>query len=677
MTIKDIANVVRSYLPLGNTNYGGQAFVGFGHQSNITNRSDYQLMHEYRNLVYACVQAISQDVSRYEPIFNRMGKDGKLTPLATHPFKTLLDNPNKYTSKSDLFETLQAFMELTGNAYLYMPKGEITQRPRELWNVRPDRMHVVVDEETGLVKGYIYRDEKGTEIPFELDEIIHFKTFNPFNPYKGMGTVEAALLYIDTENSTSKFQNSFMHNQATPSGVLSIKGNVTPEAFNKVKKVWAEQQAGLVNAGKTLFIRQADVTFEKLGLSIADLELPSLKGQTQEDVMMMFRLPKQILGNTSAVGVSGLGRNNLEAIEYIYAKRTIEPKLDRIDDTLTLTARNVFKDDSITVTHVSQIPEDKEFVLKEKEAAVDKWVMRNEIRRSEGREDVEGGDSLFSTFNQTPIDQLVPTPAAKAITVKLIRKVAKNSQTGYFDILEKIEDKATGHYVKELAGLLGVQEMRVKRYMNQYYDKAKQVVNFNTDTFSFEFDQEELMVVLRRLFAAMEMAGSESLIFTEAPDKEFILNQAQREAVFAATDRLMQSFNKETAQKIQKAIAAGLAENESLEQLTARIESIYVEAKGYRAERIARTEAHKAVNASVAEGYRQAGYAEMQWYASPPSCEYCLAMNGKVTTIGAPFIAKGETIAGAEGGSFVADYTDVEYADLHPNCDCKLLPKKP
>jgi hypothetical protein len=37
----------------------------------------------------------------------------------------------------------------------------------------------------------------------------------------------------------------------------------------------------------------------------------------------------------------------------------------------------------------------------------------------------------------------------------------------------------------------------------------------------------------------------------------------------------------------------------------------------------------------------------------------------------------GDTIAGVSGKEFTVDYQDVQAADLHPNCNCKLVPVTP
>ena len=52
-----------------------------------------------------------------------------------------------------------------------------------------------------LVAGYVYTNDASKQVPFKPEEIIHFKRFNPNSQYRGIGTVAAAELAIDTDET--------------------------------------------------------------------------------------------------------------------------------------------------------------------------------------------------------------------------------------------------------------------------------------------------------------------------------------------------------------------------------------------------------------------------------------------------------------------------------------------
>lgn len=246
--------------------------------------------------------------------------------------------------------------------------------------------------------------------------------------------------------------------------------------------------------------------------------------------------------------------------------------------------------------------------------------------------------------------------------------------------MDRVEQKTSKAYERGITKLLNVQENKVIDLVDNVVaakskDITKQIVEFSGSIFSMTFTKEEIELnLLAHLLRAIQQAGEAGIDLTSPPDVEFLITQAERERIFQSTERLAKSFNKETADKIQKAVAAGLQNNESQEQITKRIESIYVEAKGYRAERIANTEAHKATNYASAQAWKQSGIKEMTWRANPGACEFCRAMDGTTVPIGTPFVPKGGTIEGTDGGTYLNDYDSIDYADAHPNCTCKLVP---
>ncbi|HDY87829.1 MAG TPA: phage portal protein, partial [bacterium] len=101
-----------------------------------------------------------------------LGSSTDIEEITEHPALDLLKNVNGFANRFDLREKTDLFQELTGNAYWYVVKNEIGI-PVEIWVIPPDRMWVVPSREE-FIAGYIYKFGS-TEIPFDEDEIIHFK----------------------------------------------------------------------------------------------------------------------------------------------------------------------------------------------------------------------------------------------------------------------------------------------------------------------------------------------------------------------------------------------------------------------------------------------------------------------------------------------------------------------
>lgn len=125
---------------------------------------------------------------------------------------------------------------------------------------------------------------------------------------------------------------------------------------------------------------------------------------------------------------------------------------------------------------------------------------------------------------------------------------------------------------------------------------------------------------------------------------------------------------------VYEAVKEGLKAEENVQGIAKRIAAVYGEKRDSAAERIARTEVNRALNAGAQETWKSAGIVQNEWLASVDACEFCTAMNGKRVALGEPFVKSGATIRGADGGTYTAKYGAVLHPTLHPNCTCTVVP---
>lgn len=661
-------------------------------------------LDSYEGIVYACVSAISEEVGNYTPLLHRPKADGKVQ-VATHPLLELLDNPQPDEaagiSKYDLFEATQSFIELTGECFWYKVLGEYTRKPKAIYILRPDRMGVDVDDQ-GNVNGYFLRRSVGDPIPFEVDEIEHFKMFNPKDPYRGYSTIEAAADYISTERNTSKFTANFFGNNAGLSGVLNVKGEVTKNAFKKFVTQWREKYQGVDNAGKVAILRESEATFTKVGLGLNELDMAALRKMTIDEVLMMFRVPRSIIGLSDE---SGLGRASVETLEYIFNKRVIEPKMRRIDSTLQRMADKHWSSENLIVSHDNIVPRDKEFELKERQAAVDVWLTRNEIREDEGLGDIDGGDSLRAPLSSVPVDVDLGEATgssksqldSKTKTIVISKKkdhhtTTKTPSKESEPVATKADDNRNEtfrlslmrnqlayerKYKKSIKKVLKDQEQETLHNLEALAGNKSLIVKdlaqllFSLSDAVETFDQAQYPVLLDMYMTQ----GALALVFAGDEESEFKVTEAAQKAMHENTRRMAKNYNQETIDRLSDTLSEGLANGEALGKLKKRVAEVYEQARGYRAERIARTETLKASNNATNFAYKQTGYVTAKkWFANPDHCGFCDTMDGKTVGLDNDFASKGEAVEGEDGTTYVLDYEDVQSPPLHPNCRCTIIP---
>jgi hypothetical protein len=162
------------------------------------------------------------------------------------------------------------------------------------------------------------------------------------------------------------------------------------------------------------------------------MQLTDLKQTTVDQILMMFRIPKGLFGMESD---QGLGRASVETLEYIFAKWTIDNKLDRMDDFIEGCIKDYYPKQAYLVSHNNIIPDDKEFVLNTYNQGVDRWITRQEIREKDPQlaaTPIAGAGQLFTTIQQMPLEDAgTQTPAASSTSsgekITIVKAAKKKS----------------------------------------------------------------------------------------------------------------------------------------------------------------------------------------------------------------------------------------------------------
>lgn len=656
---------------------GESADASFSIYNTFGNYADTKRLGKYKGIVFAAVNLISDEMAKYQPVFNK-DMDGHLEPIKGHYLINLFKKPNKDTSQADFFKAVSVYKNIIGESFWYTPLGEVTGLPKELYLLPPDKMGIKTDEK-GEVIGYALRKSDGTEVLFKPEEIMHPMTFNPSNPYRGYGIVEAALDYIETEEGARQFSKNFFRNSGTPSGILSVKADIGKESFRKFAQRWREQHEGTNNAGRIAIIRSSEVEFTKMSLGLNEIDMKILKDLTIGEVLMMFRVPKSLLGIETE---QGLGRASVESLEYIFAKRTIEPEMQLLDKTIQRMLERFFPREQLTVTHENIIPPDKVFELEERKAAVDVWVTRDEIRQEDGLEDLPGGEFLRAAFTTMPLDGSETAPAPVVAPTKMLVKLTKTVKKKTLSIETKERFRLTlqrkqrtyeRRFATALAPVLEKQQNDVLKKWKLLNSKGvngiiKAVQDHLLDIPEATKAFENALFPVQLTLAQDQ--GKIALLFAGMEDAEFEVTGEVQKFIRDAISKMSYQFNEQTLKDLGQIVIAGMQEGKGVSAIARDLSGAYSDIRGYRAERLARTETHRASNASTRLAYKQTGYVDrMEWYANPGACADCESLSGTQVGLDENFLDLGDTI-----GDTKIDYLPVQDGDLHPNCECTIIP---
>jgi len=655
------------------------------------------LLNEYQGYVYTCINAIATDVAKAEFYMYKVDASGEKIRLANHEFLALLNNPNPSLTKFKLMELSQTYMELTGESWWYMSVRENSRKPVAIYPLRPDLLEVAVDRNTGQTIGYTYYNGAGQRVPLDLDEVLPNIMPNPRDMNRGMGTVEAGLLYVQSEKFASKFTRNFVYNNARPSGVLNLKGTISDDVFARIKKQWTSEYGTVDNAGKTAILRNIDAEFTQLGTGLEGSALRDVKNINRDDILAMFRVPKTVLGISDDVN-----RASAETTEYVFAKRVVEPKVQRWVDAMQQVVSKYWVGTYIGVENI--VPSDENAELQERIAGIDKWLTANEIRAEEGLLPIDGGDVLFRALNDMPIGvgrQQSQANVGKSNYTMTVKKTIKNNIKANVEPMIAVVDdetqkqldyeqkeiyrqsimKINSKYTKKINKIIDEQMDKQNKKIKSKLTPAKRLKGIYDDIL-FDVNSEADDLIKQATPILLDMAkegGQEAMRITMGNNEaKFRITKQIRDTINKRLALAFPAYETETRTALANILGDAIQEGDSIAKISGKIDEYYKQSKSYRSIRLARTETMKAMSASTREAFEQTGIVTAQkWFANPDACEFCQELNGETVSLTTNFRNIGDTVSATDASgaetTYSVDYDNIDGPPLHPNCTCTTL----
>lgn len=146
------------------------------------------------------------------------------------------------------------------------------------------------------------------------------------------------------------------------------------------------------------------------------------------------------------------------------------------------------------------------------------------------------------------------------------------------------------------------------------------------------------------------------------------------------TIRLTDEITRTMEREIKDAIAQGIGQGMSGQEVARSIQEQIGDSVTWRAERVARSETARAQEYGRLTGLQDAGVDRKRWLLSNAPCQFCEAAHAKVLAefpdgvpLNQPFLKLGSVLTGTAGGTMVVSYMDVQApTDLHPQCACSV-----
>ena len=228
--------------------------------------------------------------------------------------QNLITDPNPYDSWEELVYVWTFHMKLTGNAYWLKDEMDGRGRPLALYPLMPQYVEPIPDPKL-KVAGYRYTIN-GRVLTFDASEVIHFRRPSPRDSIMGIGDIESAEpLFNDAINRTV-FDEKFMENGASPSGVLIKEEQVDDEdAWQKFKAWWDKSYSGKRNIGKTAFLN-GKWTYQQLGLTAAQMQSLEKERLSVNNIFTAMGVPLSVAGIERAANYATAKQDDINFRKY-------------------------------------------------------------------------------------------------------------------------------------------------------------------------------------------------------------------------------------------------------------------------------------------------------------------------------------------------------------------------
>jgi HK97 family phage portal protein len=387
---------------------------------------------------YAAIRNISEDVGKLSmDVYKSLPGGGKEKQL-DHPMQNMLNfRPNPSMSSMSFYETLTHHAINGGNGY-----AEIVRNGRgdiaEMHPIHPSRVTPFFKlDENGIpnlkyeISG-TFKDRNGQThhgLALEAENVIHLHGLGS-DGVVGYSVYHQAAQSLGISAAAEKFSAAFYANGTTLTGVLESAGEISDEAYARLRKSWYRLHKGAKNA-HGLAILEAGMSFKAISTDPEKSQLLETRKFQVLEVARLLRIPPHKIASMEAATFGNIEEQNIE-----YNRDTLAPWLRRWHYELTYKLLDKSKGEFAQF-------EINGLALGDSKSRGDFYntlfntgaITPNQIRDSEdlNRSTAEGMDDYFMQLNMSTVGDIAagtakadnqPSPQAMA-NLELAEEMAK------------------------------------------------------------------------------------------------------------------------------------------------------------------------------------------------------------------------------------------------------------
>lgn len=364
-------------------------------------------VHEgYKNIVwvYRCISAHATALSSVPWKVYKTSRTGEETHIPNHPIELMMNAPNPYFGRRELFESFCFGLALGGRAFweVIFVRG----KPYRLYPIRCDWMYPLPDP-IHYIRGWKF-DPRGTEKPIEFppEEIIDFRFLDPVDEYGAMSPLTAATRTMETENAAISWNKALLDNGAVPGGIIKVPAQTLQNVKKAEIKASIDEEFTGDGRYRTMVL-WGGMEWQKMGLDHSQMQFLDQRKVDKFEICAILETPAQIVGANEDPTYS-----NYEIARLSWWEDTLIPRLEWIKSKINSRITPYFGKDLVTSYDLSGVPAMRQAFGKQVESAKALYTMGYPInainrRLSLGMPNVPWGDVAFIPVSSQPVTAVV------------------------------------------------------------------------------------------------------------------------------------------------------------------------------------------------------------------------------------------------------------------------------
>ena len=233
--------------------------------------------------------------SSLAPLQLRVMRGGQ---AVSHPLNAMLDNPNPEQDSSDVWRWWAVDMALGGEhgfEFVSSRRGEIAHyypRQPDFFHVRPDPARA----RYWKVQEYRLDPESPSAYTLAPEEFLHFKFYNPLQPFRGIAPAGAVRLSVIIDELVQAWSRQFFANSARPDYAVIAPQGLTPLEREEIEFRLSQKFGGSYQAHKPVILEQGVTDIKTFSYPRTDLQWIDQRKLSRDEVGAIYGVPDEIMG---------------------------------------------------------------------------------------------------------------------------------------------------------------------------------------------------------------------------------------------------------------------------------------------------------------------------------------------------------------------------------------------